>query len=172
MGTLTPPTGGPSGTRILPGVEVKHTASSISSNGRCVSFNSEVSERSATGDSLKPLKHEPINSVSANRPASLEMQRDKMLRSALGDERYSIIEAIGAKDEIMNALFPVLVEECEDNLFPVETWVDTHIEITLDSGCCEHVMDIDDAPGYCHYVSQSPGSKRKQHFVVGNGQRV
>ena len=62
--------------------------------------------------------------------------------------------------------------ECENDLFPMASWVDSHIEITLDSGCCEHVMDIDSAPGYCNFITQSPGSKRKQHFVVGNGQRV
>ena len=31
------------------------------------------------------------------------MQRDTMLRSAIGDERYKVIEAIGAKDEVTDA---------------------------------------------------------------------
>ena len=114
MGTLTPPTGGPSGTRTIPDVESKYTTFSSEpaaiSHGRCVSFNSEVSERSVIGDLLKPMKHEPDNSDSANQAASLRMQREKMLRSTLGDERYRIIEAIGAKDELIHSLFPVLTE--------------------------------------------------------------
>ena len=54
--------------------------------------------------------YEPNNSDSANQAASLRMQREKMLRSTLGDERYRIIEAIGAKDELIHSLFPVLTE--------------------------------------------------------------
>ena len=46
------------------------------------------------------------------------------------------------------------------------------IELTLDSGCCEHVLDVADAPGYAHFISESPGSKRGQRFIVGNGERV
>ena len=53
-----------------------------------------------------------------------------------------------------------------------DQWVDSDIEITLDSGCCEHVMDLDDAPGYGAFVMESAGSKRKQNFIVGNGARV
>ena len=51
-------------------------------------------------------------------------------------------------------------------------WVDTEIEICLDSGCCEHVMDLGDAPGYSMVLTESPGSKRQQQFIVGNGARV
>jgi hypothetical protein len=51
-------------------------------------------------------------------------------------------------------------------------WVDTEIEICLDSGCCEHVMDLGDAPGYSAFITESPGSKRQQQFIVGNGARV
>ena len=57
-------------------------------------------------------------------------------------------------------------------LLPLEDWVDTDIELTLDSGCCEHVIDIGDARGYANYITESPGSKRGQNFVVGNGEKV
>ena len=40
-------------------------------------------------------------------------------------------------------------------------WDDTEIEICLDSGCCEHVMDSGDAPGYSTFLTESPGSKRQ-----------
>ena len=42
--------------------------------------------------------------------------------------------------------------------------------MTLDSGCCDHVMDAGEAPGYC--ILESAGSKRRQNFVVGNGSKV
>ena len=57
-------------------------------------------------------------------------------------------------------------------LMPLEHWVDAEIDLTLDSGCCEHVLGIHDAPGYAAFIEQSPGSKRGQWFVVGNGDRV
>ena len=70
-------------------------------------------------------------------------------------------------------LFPLTIEE-DEGCYPidVENFVETEIELTLDSGCCEHVIDLADAPGYDNALEQSPGSKRRQHFVVGNGQRV
>ena len=51
-----------------------------------------------------------------------------------------------------------------------DTWEDPEIQVTLDSGCVEHVMDAGDAPGYCGL--ESAGSKRKHHFVVGNGHNI
>jgi hypothetical protein len=50
--------------------------------------------------------------------------------------------------------------------------MDKEIELTLDSGCCEHVIDLSDAEGYAAYLVQSPGSKRGQNFIVGNGEKV
>ena len=52
----------------------------------------------------------------------------------------------------------------------VGEWIDIDLEVLLDSGACEHAMDSEDAPGYS--VSDSPGSRRGQGFVVGNGARV
>ena len=36
----------------------------------------------------------------------------------------------------------------ESDVLGVDTWIDTDIDITLDSDCCEHVMDLGDASGY------------------------
>ena len=44
------------------------------------------------------------------------------------------------------------------------------VEITLDSGCCDHVLHAGEVPGYT--ILQSAGSRRRQHFVVGNGHKV
>ena len=67
-------------------------------------------------------------------------------------------------------VLPVTTDDGENELMPITDWQDVEIEITLDSGCCEHVMDMAEAPGYV--VTESPGSRRKQNFVVGNGQKV
>ena len=55
-------------------------------------------------------------------------------------------------------------------VYPVEQWRETDIEITLDSGACDHIMDAEDAPGYV--VEPSVGSRRGKCFTVGNGARV
>ena len=52
----------------------------------------------------------------------------------------------------------------------VNAWTGIFLEVVLDSGASEHVMDSDDAPGYV--VAKSPGSRRGHGFVVGSGARV
>ena len=52
----------------------------------------------------------------------------------------------------------------------VKDWEDVDIEVTLDSGACRHVMPTEDAPGYD--IQDSPGSRRGQNFIVGNGEKV
>ena len=67
-------------------------------------------------------------------------------------------------------VMPITTDDGEDQLLPVTDWQDVEIEITLDSGCCEHVLDRGEVPGYV--PEASPGSMRKQNFVVGNGSKV
>ena len=55
---------------------------------------------------------------------------------------------------------------------PVGDWVETDIVLTLDSGCCDHILDLADAAGYAGALSPSAGSKRGQRLIVGNGERV
>ena len=52
----------------------------------------------------------------------------------------------------------------------VSGWIGITLEMVLDSGACEHVVDAEHAPGYAVY--ELPGSRRGQGFVVGNGARV
>ena len=52
-------------------------------------------------------------------------------------------------------------------IMPVGEWRDIDINIALDSGACNHVLDAEDVPGY--RVVESPGSRRGQNFIVGNG---
>ena len=60
--------------------------------------------------------------------------------------------------------------EKEERLMPVAEWVDRDIEIILDSGACDNVLDAEDAPGYL--ISESPGSRQGRNFVVGNGEKM
>ena len=64
----------------------------------------------------------------------------------------------------------ILTDDDEEILAAVEEWEDCSIEIILDSGACRHVMARESAPGYT--VHESPGSRRGQNFIVGNGERV
>ena len=45
------------------------------------------------------------------------------------------------------------------------------IELTLDSGCCDHIMDVETlAPGYP--IRDSERSRRGGGFIVGNGEKL
>ena len=89
----------------------------------------------------------------------------------MGVETWKLLASLNADKELARVLCPVTIED-DASLLPVADWVDTVIEITLDSGCCEHVMDISDAPGYSAFITESSGSRRNQNFIVGNGQKV
>ena len=48
-----------------------------------------------------------------------------------------------------------------------EGWKDLEFEVALDSGSVVHVCGVEDVPGY--RVGKSPGSRRGQEFVMGDG---
>ena len=64
-------------------------------------------------------------------------------------------------------LMPV---ELEDELMNISEWQDVYVDVALDSDACRRVMAAEDTPGYA--VQDSPGSRRGQNFIVGNGERV
>ena len=66
----------------------------------------------------------------------------------------------------------VMTTEEDPSIMSLEDFVETDILLTLDSGCCDHIVDMADAPGYAAVLHPSPGSQRNQKFVVGNGDRV
>ena len=51
-----------------------------------------------------------------------------------------------------------------------DEWQDAIFEAALDSGSTDHVCDDLDAPGYA--MTPSQGSRRDQHFTIGNGARI
>ena len=75
-------------------------------------------------------------------------------------------------ETIESDLLPITLDETSVLPFSPSEWQDREIELTLDSGCCEHVLDIVDVPGYANFIVESTGSRRGQNFVVGNGERV
>ena len=61
-------------------------------------------------------------------------------------------------------------EESDEPIMNVQ-WTDVDIDVVLDSGCSDHVMNVElDAPGYA--VRPSDGSRTGRGFIVGNGERV
>ena len=72
-----------------------------------------------------------------------------------------------------SALMPVnliTVQETQHILVNEEAWKDLEFEVALDSGSVVHVCSTDDCPGYL--VGESPGSKRKQQFLMGDGGEI
>ena len=47
----------------------------------------------------------------------------------------------------------VMATDDEDPQCLSMDWIDTEIEICLDSGCCEHVKDLGDAPCYSAFLT-------------------
>ena len=128
---------------------------SPSANGGCVAFNNEPN----------------TSKECAPRSKSTSAEKIKAARLMVGEENVRVLEAMGALDTVLDQVAIMTTDDGDPAAFGVD-WVDTEIEVCLDSGCCDHVMDLQDAPGYQAYLVESPGSKRKQQFVVGNGERV
>ena len=57
--------------------------------------------------------------------------------------------------------------EPEHILLSDENWKDLQFEVALDSGSVVHVCSMDDVPGY--RLGESPGSRRGQAFLMGDG---
>ena len=47
----------------------------------------------------------------------------------------------------------------------LQDFVETDILLTLDSGCCDLIVDMADAPGYAAVLYLSPGPQRNQQFI-------
>ena len=94
------------------------------------------------------------------------------MRDLIGDDVYNMVKGLGLLAQVESELLPCTLEPPDPNILMAQDFVETEIMITLDSGCCEHVMDIADALGYQDHLAPSPGSRNRQHFVVGNGQRI
>ena len=66
----------------------------------------------------------------------------------------------------------LLTIEEDPAVMSMEDFVGTDILLTLNSGCCDHIVDMADTPGYACVAHPSAGSQRGQKFVVGSEDRV
>ena len=126
--------------------------------GSCVSFH-EPKPANETIDAQGPSRQGRKLAVAA-------------LHEIIGKDRLAMIKSMGALEQLEKMVLPLTTDDLDFDLLPVQQWVDTDIELTLDSGCCEHVIDVGDIKGYASFVTESPGSRRGQNFIVGNGDRV
>ena len=61
----------------------------------------------------------------------------------------------------------ITVTETAEVLVNSDAWKDIEFEVALDSGSVVHVCSVEDCPGY--RVGESPGSRRGQEFLMGDG---
>ena len=98
-----------------------------------------------------------------------------MARRMLGEEQIKLFETLGILDHVIEKVqeqLLVITEEDGEALVGDGDWVDCEIDLTLDSGCVDHIIDLGDCPGYEAFMVESAKSKRKQGYIVGNGARV
>jgi hypothetical protein len=98
------------------------------------------------------------------------------LEETIGKAQVALLRELNVLDAVIEAM-PVpsvlpITSEDDPSVMPVHEFVETDIVLTLDSGCCDHILDTADAQGYPGALHPSSGSKRGQRFVVGNGERV
>ena len=97
----------------------------------------------------KPIGSTPTyepNTTTAPTPSLAKTHR--MLREMLGETTFNMIRAAGSVEEIASLVLPMTTEDPpESHAFNLDEFVETEIEVTIDSGCCEHVLDLMDAPG-------------------------
>ena len=89
---------------------------------------------------------------------------DEKLRVPM--ELRSALQDAGLGD-ILAPVNLITVTEVAEVLTSSDAWKDIEFEVALDSGSVVHVCSIDDIPGY--RVGESPGSRRGQEFLMGDG---
>ena len=103
----------------------------------------------------------------------LSVNKSEILEQAIGSDRMKLLSVLGVSEEIANiACFGPITVEDDPAALAIADFVETDIVITLDSGCVDHLADMADMPGYACALEPSPGSKRGQAFIVGNGSKV
>ena len=89
----------------------------------------------------------------------------------MSEELVEVLKVLGTFDEVVGKTIAIITskDSASDNaVLPVAEWIDQAIEVTLDSGACDHILDMADAPGYASFLVESPGSRRDQQYIVGN----
>ena len=74
---------------------------------------------------------------------------------------------VAGLSDVMAPINLITVNEAAEVLTASDAWQDLEFEVALDSGSVVHVCSIDDCRGY--KVGESPGSRRGQEFLMGDG---
>ena len=93
------------------------------------------------------IGHEPT-------PGTITVARglsDRTVRLIVGEDNAKVLDALDVMDSVAaqtrsQADCRITTADGEDPECLSMVWVETEIEICLDSGCCEHVIDLGNAP--------------------------
>jgi hypothetical protein len=120
----------------------------------------------------EPTKGEtPARSIAETEPSSNPLEHYiSKIQELLKDDDEETVEA--ATKRIQTRLKPTAVnimEHAQPDLMAVakDEFQEIEIEVALDSGAVDHVINQCDIPGY--KVGPSPGSMRGLHFIAANG---
>ena len=121
----------------------------------------------STTSSDLPTKFEEAQQIRAAQPAQPTISGPEALAAAR-ERAMTGGDGLGSCAALAAAAAPLLPMTIEypEGLFNLDNFVECDILVTLDSGCCEHVLDLLDAPGYQEVLPPSKGSIRGQKFVV------
>ena len=79
--------------------------------------------------------------------SQLRQIRAEEIRANLFPKQLEAFEALGMIEEVVDRMLIMEDDAYEDTAALSVEWTDIDIEIVFDSGCCDHVMDIEhDAP--------------------------
>ena len=67
-----------------------------------------------------------------------------------------MLQTLGLAEQVEQYILRITIDDDDDEVTNIADWVDTDIEVTLDSRCCTRVLPARSAPGY--QVHDSPGS--------------
>ena len=129
------------------------------------------SARTATVDSdAHPGSGESVrgcNAISAEPNTTVTRSH---IREHIDEKKLKALDAIGFTKDIIDRAMIMEEDEPMGEILNAER-VDVEVEMALDSGCCDHVMDVDhDAAGYD--IHEPVSNRRGRGFLVGNGERL
>ena len=145
----------------------------LSRTGGCVAFNEPNTLTRTAAPQTTPNTKTTTNTTQL-RETCRERVRHKLLEH-VDDELVEVLKVLGTFDEVLDETVAIITSKDstgENSVLPVAEWIDQVIEVTLDSGACDHILDMADAPGYANFLVESPGSRRDQQYIVGNGAEV
>ena len=115
-------------------------------------------------------KKDPNNNVWLTRSPAMSNVAERLIK---GDKDIDEVQLLEFVEETQHAGLNIITQESDEDvdcMISTTEWVDIEFEAALDSGAFDHVCHEADAPGYA--LEESTGSRRGQHFIVGDGNRI